>query len=75
MIGVLLLCCVAGGWAANLPVPDSVKLDWWQTALIYQMYPLSFKDGNGDGYGDFKGDSQALCTVASIRAGHPDYHF
>jgi alpha-glucosidase len=29
--------------------------NWWRQAVIYQIYPRSFADGNGDGIGDLKG--------------------
>ena len=29
--------------------------DWWRDAVIYQVYPRSFADGNGDGMGDLAG--------------------
>jgi hypothetical protein len=38
---------------------------WWQTAVIYQIYPRSFQDTNGDGIGDLAGIQQRLPYLAS----------
>ena len=37
---------------------------WWRTATIYQIYPLSFADANGDGYGDLAGITSRLGHLA-----------
>jgi oligo-1,6-glucosidase len=34
--------------------------DWWRSAVIYQVYPRSFADSNGDGVGDLKGVTARL---------------
>ncbi len=40
--------------------------DWWRGATIYQIYPRSFADTNGDGVGDLNGITQHLDYVASL---------
>jgi len=34
---------------------DKTKRDWWKQAVVYQIYPKSFQDTNGDGIGDLEG--------------------
>lgn len=39
---------------------------WWRGAVIYQIYPRSFQDSNGDGIGDLPGIIERLDYVASL---------
>lgn len=39
---------------------------WWKEATFYQIYPASFKDSNGDGWGDIPGVLQKIDYVASL---------
>ncbi|MCZ3375597.1 beta-galactosidase BglA [Rhizobium sp. AG207R] len=45
---------------------SEVDKDWWRGAVIYQIYPRSYQDSNGDGIGDLKGIAVRLLHVASL---------
>lgn len=43
-----------------------LKKDWWKSAVIYQIYPRSFQDTNGDGFGDFQGIIKRLTYLEKL---------
>lgn len=45
---------------------DPVDPDWWRTAVVYQIYPRSFADSNGDGIGDLAGVRSRLGYLANL---------
>ncbi len=46
--------------------PLEKEAPWWKGAVIYQIYPRSFADGNGDGIGDLAGITDKLPYVAGL---------
>ena len=50
---------------SNAPNPRSPH-PWWKGAVIYQIYPRSYQDTNGDGVGDLNGITQRLDHIASL---------
>ena len=43
-----------------------LRPQWWQTAVIYQIYPRSFQDTNGDGVGDLPGITKRLPYLVEL---------
>ncbi|HWU02213.1 MAG TPA: alpha-glucosidase [Novosphingobium sp.] len=50
----------------NASAPDCSASQWWRGATIYQIYPRSFADSNGDGVGDLAGITARLDHVAGL---------
>jgi hypothetical protein len=43
-----------------------IRQTWWKQAVIYQIFPSSFKDSNGDGLGDLRGIISKINHLASL---------
>jgi hypothetical protein len=45
-----------------------MKNNWWKESVVYQIYPQSFMDSNGDGIGDLKGVIRHLDKIEKLGA-------
>ena len=49
-----------------IPTPVSSDPNWWRQAAIYQIYPRSFADSNGDGIGDLSGITSRVPYLSAL---------
>ena len=56
------------GQTANEVAPSKPKQKraWWKESTVYQIYPASFKDSNGDGIGDIPGVIEKLDHIKNL---------
>jgi alpha-glucosidase len=49
-----------------VPASGQARPEWWADAVVYQIYPRSFADGNGDGMGDLRGVMEHLSYLEKL---------
>src|ERR1700736_230895 len=62
----LLAGLVLAQFAQSQPATHEPAPKWWHNAVIYEIYPRSFQDSNGDGIGDLNGITQRLDYLQAL---------
>src|SRR5260370_26580221 len=74
-VSTLGICLAASPCGAQQAPPQSSQAahahqqaqdPWWKHAVIYEIYPRSFQDSNGDGVGDINGITSQLAYLRAL---------
>jgi len=66
LTAAVLFLLTTKGFGQQNSGSQATERKWWKEAVVYQIYPRSFKDSDGDGIGDLNGIIQKLDYVKSL---------
>src|ERR1700723_1394988 len=62
----LIICRMENTYSQGVVIKEVEDRKWWKEAVVYQIYPRSFKDSDWDGIGDLKGILSKLDYIKSL---------
>ena len=66
LVNRVMLFLLLIGYTIKMEAQQNNDRKWWKEAIVYQIYPRSFKDMDGDGVGDLKGIISKLDYIKSL---------
>lgn len=63
---ILAAVAILAAWSSCAPAQTPPSPHWWRGAVIYEIYPRSFQDSNGDGTGDLNGITSRLQYLQAL---------
>ena len=66
LVASMLALFTVSGFGQQDKGSATAEKKWWKEAVVYQIYPRSFKDSDGDGIGDLKGIISKLDYIKSL---------
>ena len=66
ILGYMVISCKLNSAENSNDSKSEIQREWWKEGVVYQIYPRSFKDSDGNGVGDLRGIISKLDYIKSL---------